>query len=70
MPVHIDRIFQHSLVCLTGSDVAILTVEMFCLFSAPASTSHASTEAAKALTGVGVATKITIITQEQKRQNR
>lgn len=35
LSVHICRFFQPSLVSLTGSDVAILTVEMFCPFSAP-----------------------------------
>lgn len=47
--MHTNRIFQHSLVSLTGSDVAILTAEMICPFSASAShSSHTRTEAAKA----------------------
>lgn len=40
--MHISRIFQYSLVSLTGSDVAILTVEMFCPFSSSASHSNHS----------------------------
>lgn len=40
----VSRFFQHSLVSLTGSDVAILTVEMFCPCSASASlTNHSHT---------------------------
>lgn len=41
--VHINRFFQHCLVYLTGSDVAILTAKIFWPFSAfasPSDTSH------------------------------
>lgn len=42
IPVHINPFFRHSLVYLTGSDVAILTAQIFWLFSAFASPSNTS----------------------------